>query len=398
MVFFDTLEQLPNDPILSLTSFFMNDPRSTKINLGVGSYKNSEGLPVVLKCVSHAEQMILEQNLNKEYPPIEGDKDYIKGSIRLIFGDEYDCAQIFGAQTLGGTGALHVGGEFLVRNKICNRIFLSNPTWSNHYSIFRNAGLAIETYPYYDSGKNQIDFSAMCAFIQTIPEGSAILFQPCCHNPTGIDPAIEQWAEIAALVKRKRLLPFFDLAYQGLDQGIQQDCQVIKLFANTIPEFLVASSYSKNLGLYGERVGHLAIVCKSTQNVENVGSQIRSIIRGNYSMPPLQGQRIVTTILNSGSLREQWEKELGELRERIQSMRALLFEKLFEKGVGEQFQFLKNQTGMFSFSSLNPEQVNKLKSQFGIYMPSNGRINVAGLNTANLDYFIDALLSVIKFK
>ncbi len=396
-MFFNSLEQLPNDPILSLTSSFKNDPRLKKINLGVGTYKNSKGLPVVLNCVSQAEKLILEQGLNKEYPAIEGNQDYINATVQLIFGNEFDTDCIFGAQTLGGTGALRIGGEFLTRNKICNTIFISDPTWPNHYSVFRNSGFTIQTYPYYDPFEHRFNFSALYSFIQTMPNGSAILFQPCCHNPTGIDPTLADWERIIILVKEKRLLPFFDLAYQGFDQSLQQDSQVIRLFAKSIPEFLVASSYSKNFGLYGERVGHLAIACRSKKSAEKVGSHIRKIIRGNYSMPPLQGQRIITTVLNSKSLRAEWENELEEIRGRIQRMRKLLIEKLFEKGAGKHFQFLKHQTGMFTFSGLEANQVNKLRNLYGIYMPANGRINVAGLNDNNLDYFIDALLSVSNF-
>lgn len=394
MAAFDTLEEAPGDPILDLTLAFKNDERKSKINLGVGAYKDSEGSSLVFNCVRQAEQQILDQRLDKEYPPIQGLQPFIEASIELVFGKDCDTRKIFGAQTLGGTGALRIAGEFLAKKNICSTIFLSDPTWGNHLSIFHNAGLKLDTYNYYDSLHKTVDFQALCNSVQQMPQNSAILLQPCCHNPTGTDLSFPQWEALCLLIKEKQVFPFFDLAYQGFDQGLEEDAKVIRMFAKHHPEMIVASSYSKNMGLYGERIGHLAICTENEKNARAVGSQVKQLIRSNYSMPPLYSGRIVSTILNSESLRNEWIKELANVRERIQEMRKQLVSGLIFKGGGRQFDYLADQTGMFSFSGINPEQACRLKSEQGIYMLKNGRINIAGLNAHNLDYFIDAILSV----
>ncbi|NGX43269.1 MAG: Aspartate aminotransferase [Chlamydiae bacterium] len=397
MSFFKSIEMPPEDPILHLSVMFAGDNRSQKVNLGVGAYKNTEGKPQVLSCVRQAEAIILEKHLNKEYLPIQGNSDYISASLKLVFGEnspELASGRIFGAQTLGGTGALRVGGELLAKNQVSETIFLSDPTWPNHKPIFARAGMKLDTYPYYDERHRSLNYSGMCESIKRMPAGSTIILQPCCQNPTGLDPSMEQWKEISQLVRQKQLIPFFDFAYQGFDQGVEQDAQVVRYFVQEGHEMLVASSFSKNFGLYGERVGMLSVVCADIDTTARVGGQIKQVIRGNYSMPPLQGQRIVTTILQSPELKKEWEHELANMRDRIKEMRSTLLSGLMAKGASE-FEFLGKQTGMFSYSGLNPDQVHRLQSEHGIYMPGSGRINVAGLNSQNMDYVINSMLAVL---
>jgi len=390
MTYFDSIEKAPSDPILGLTLAYREDTRDQKVNLGVGAYKNAEGNPQVLTCVRKAEQHILNQQLNKEYLPIQGDDDYIRETLSLIFGKNCDKERIFGAQTVGGTGALRIGGEFLFDQKLSTTIFLSNPSWGNHRPIFRRSGLKIDTYDYYDPQHHRLDFPGMCASIKKMPPGSTILMQPCCHNPTGVTPSLDQWKELSELIQHQKVIPFFDLAYQGFEKGLDEDAAVIRYFMDQGHEMLVASSYSKNFGLYGERVGHLAVVASNSKSAEALGTQVKQIIRGCYSMPPLQGARIVKTILGSSELRAEWEQELDTIRLRINEMRHAL-----ASGIGEQnFSFVDQQTGMFSFSGLNQDQVNRLKQEYGIYMLSNGRLSISGLNTHNMNYVIKALLSV----
>lgn len=394
MAAFDKLEEVPGDPILDLTLAYKEDVRTSKVNLGVGAYKDSDGHSLVLNCVRNAEQMILEQHLDKEYPPISGLQSFIDASILLVFGKNCDPKRIFGAQTLGGTGALRVAGEFLAKNRICSKIYLSDPTWGNHLSIFHNSGLELDTYNYYDSPQKGVNFQALCDSVQQMPQRSAILLQPCCHNPTGTDLSFQQWEELSRLIKERQLFPFFDLAYQGFDQGLEEDAKVVRMFFEHHPEMIVASSYSKNMGLYGERAGHLAVCCESEKNAHAVGSLVKRLIRSNYSMPPLHTGRIVSTILNTESLRNEWVEELANIRGRINETRRNLVAGLLQKTKSKDYQYLANQRGMFSFSGMSPEQTHQLKSERGIYMLKNGRINIAGLNAHNLDYFIDSILSV----
>ncbi|MGA8163949.1 MAG: amino acid aminotransferase [Waddliaceae bacterium] len=397
MSFFESVENFPGDPIFGLEAAFAKDTRPKKVNLGVGAYRNAEGRPHVLSAVRKSERIVVDKHLPKEYPPILGSQEYIAASIKLVFGEHSPAIAaevIAGAQTLGATGALRVGGEFLVNNRISGTIFFPDPTWLNHPPIFRNTNMKLGTYPYFDPLTHQLNFSEISASIKKMPARSTILFQGGCHNPTGKDPTLEQWKEISKLLKKQRVIPFFDFAYQGFGQGLDQDAEAIRLFVEEGHEMLVASSYSKNLGLYGERVGLLSIVCRDKETANSCSSQIQQVIRGSYSMPPLHGQRIVTTLLQDKVLRNEWEQELASMRERVGSMRQALVEKLMIKKKKIDYSFLKTQNGIFSYSMLNPDQVHRLKQEFAIYLPRNGRINVAGLNHHNLDYVVDALISV----
>lgn len=397
MPFFNDIPLLPDDPILGLPIAFAADPRPNKINLGIGAYKTAEGHPLVLASVRKAESLLLQKHLNKEYLPIEGDSEFLRCSLQLLLGKDCSLWQThsyFAAQTVGGASALRVGGEFLTK-LISKTVFISQPSWSNHKQIFERAGLIVGSYPYFDVNTYLLDFSGMCEAIKNMPPGSIILLHGCCHNPTGIDPTFEQWKELSDLIKKQQVIPFFDIAYQGFGHGLDLDAQAIRHFVNEGHEMLIAYSFSKNFGLYGERVGLLAIICSSVEKVPTIASQIKSLIRGNYSNPPLHGARIVSTVLKSHELTLEWKKELNNMGERVKEMRKALIAALLVKGQDRNFAYMNQQTGLFSFTGLNPEQVQFLRKEKAIYMPNNGRINIAGLNTQNVAYVAEALSSVM---
>lgn len=387
----------PDDPIFGLFAAFNADLRPHKVNLSVGVYKNADGGDQVLSCVKSAEAILSAKKLGKEYPPLLGNPLLINEGLKLVFGDDAPClaaARVAGAQTLGGTGALRIGAEFLTRSGISKTIYLSDPTWQNHKAIFTSAGMKVDAYSYYDTLNNALNFPALCQAIRQIPPGSVLLLQPCCHNPTGISPTLEQWRELSQLIKHQQVLPFFDFAYQGFDTGIQNDAAAIRLFAAEGHELLVASSFSKNFGLYGERVGTLSILTADETVKNRVSSLLKQIVRGSYSMPPLHGGRIVAEILSTPELKQEWEQELANMRERISEMRKTLVAGLMAGGADGAFDFMTHQAGMFSFCGLNTDQVQRLRQEFGIYMPGNGRINIAGLNGYNMEYVVQSILSV----
>lgn len=397
MPFFDELELLPDDPILSIPKAFAEDPRPEKVNLGIGAYKTAEGLPLVLTAVKKAEVQIIQKNLNKEYLPIEGDTEFLNYGLQLLFGPllyQKIAPHLFTAQTVGDSGALRIAGEFFARN-ISRTIFLSQPSWANHKLIFERSGLNVGSYPYYDAVNHRFDFTGMSSAIQNMPAGSIILLQGSCHNPSGVDPSIEEWGELSALVKKQNLIPFFDIAYQGFGVSLDKDAEAIRYFAEQGHEMAVCYSFSKNFGLYGERVGFLSILAERPESVTKIASQIKTTIRSNYSNPPLQGARIVKTILKSPELTNEWKIELENMRERISEMRKALMAALLVKGSDRDFSYFLHQKGLFSFSGLNPEQTLRLRQEKAIYMPQNGRINVAGLNTQNMQYVADSIISVI---
>lgn len=397
MPFFGDIPLLPEDPILSLPPAFAADPRPLKVNLGIGAYKTAEGVPLVLSSVKKAEIQLLQKNLNKEYLPIEGDKDFINYSLQLIYGNQLlpqIQQKMFSSQTIGGSNALRIAGEFILKN-ISKNIFLSQPSWQNHTLIFERAGLSVGSYPYFNKNTHRLDFAGMCEAIRNLPQGSVILFHGSCHNPTGIDPTPQQWEEISSLVKQNHLLPLFDLAYQGFGDDFEQDAFSIRHFAKEGHEMIVCYSFSKNFGLYGERVGLLNVITSQPSNLPNIASQIKTLIRGMYSTPSLQGERIIKTIMKSHELTTEWSTELQNMRDRIKEMRTAFAAALLAKGSKQDFSYIHEQKGLFSFSGLNVEQVQRLRQERAIYMPSNGRVNIAGLNTQNLEYVVDSLLTVI---
>ena len=398
MSYLDSLQLMPDDPILNLNVSFAADSRNNKVNLGVGSYKTGEGNPMVLSSVKKAEAILLEKNLNKEYLPIDGLKEFIQEALNVVYGNDFPAlknGEICGVQTIGGTGALRIGSEFLATRNISKTIFVSDPTWPNHKGIFSQVGLKVDVYPYYDQVAHKLDFAGMCESIKHMPKGSIILLHACCHNPTGIDPQFEQWKELSKLIKDQQLIPFFDFAYQGFGQGLEEDAKAVRYFAEQHHEMLVASSFSKNFGLYSERVGLLSIVTPNKETAVRVCSQLKSLIRCSYSTPPSHGVRIVKTILQDPALRKEWEQELANMCERIKEMRKALVGELLTRKNNKDFSFMNRQQGIFSYSGLDQDQVHRLRQENGIYMPSNGRINVAGLNWHNLNYVVDAILSVL---
>ncbi len=397
-MFFNHIEAAPADPILGLTEAYKNDPNPNKINLGVGVYQNESGVTPVLDCVKQAEQKILVEETSKSYLPITGLPEYGRFVRELLFGEDSSIIRNQRAVTChcpGGTGALRIGADFLKQQNVAACVWISDPTWANHYQIATAAGLKFERYPYYDKENHGLAFNAMLQTLEQAEEGDAVLLHACCHNPTGIDPTLEQWEQIADLLNRKHLLPFIDFAYQGFGHGIEEDAQGLRVIAARCPEMLIASSFSKNLGLYNERVGALTIVSSDPQTADRVLSQLKIAVRTAISNPPAHGEKIVTTVLGDAQLRARWEEELSQMRERIRAMRVLLASKLKDAGAGD-FDFVVEQNGMFSFSGLNKEQVERLKKEFGIYIVGSGRICVAGINQRNIDALVSAIAAVVK--
>lgn len=398
MSFFDSVTQLPEDPILSLPIAFNADQRPNKVNLGIGTYKDENGKSLILSCVKKAEAGLISRELSKEYLPIEGSPSFIKASSELIFSKKILAERqggFFGAQALGGTGALRLGGEFLVQ-ETSKSIFVSTPSWPNHKVVFSRAGMKVHHYRYYDENNFRIDFHGMCHDIKNMPPGSTILLHASCHNPTGLDLSMEEWHEISQLIKKQRVIPFFDFAYQGFKDNVEDDANAIRYFASQGHEMLVANSFSKNFGLYGERVGSLCIFTHHQEAAHKAGSQVKQIIRGNFSNPPRHGAQIITDILQSESLHKEWLQELAGMRDRIKGMRKSLLSGFEREIKDKDWSFVGRQFGFFSFCGLSLNQTQRMLQEYAIYMPTNGRINIAGLNEHNIEYVINALADVLK--
>lgn len=396
MSIFSSIELFPEDAILGLASLFAAERNPNKVNLGIGSYKNDQGESVVLSCVREAEKLLLEKKLNKDYAPIDGISGYTRAGKTLIFGEKHahHSDSLIALQTVGGTGALRIAGEFLSRIGK-KTLFLPEPTWPNHKLIFSYAGMQLSSYPYYNLQTHSVNFPEMCKAIQGMPSGSVILLHGCCHNPTGIDPTPEQWQELSTLIKRQHVIPLFDLAYQGFGTGLDEDAFAVRHFISEGHEMFVTGSFAKNLGLYGERAGLLALQTADTDSARRVISQLKQIVRGNYSSPPIHGARIVETILQSQTLSKKWHEELGEMRQRIKEMRKILASGL-AVATGRDYSFLTKQLGIFSYTGLNKDQVMRLRHEYGIYMTENGRANVAGINSKNIDYVVKAFSTVLR--
>ncbi|WGK82815.1 aspartate/tyrosine/aromatic aminotransferase [Vibrio aestuarianus] len=395
---FEKVVAAPADPILGLTEEFKKDPRAEKINLGVGIYKNEAGETPILATVKKAEAALLESEKTKSYLTIEGTAEYGLAVQKLLFGAESDIVTqklAKTAQAPGGTGALRVAGEFIKRQLGDVKIWISNPTWANHHGVFNAAGLETAQYSYYNAEAKDKDFAAMLADLAQAQTGDIVLLHGCCHNPTGIDPTDEEWEALAKLVAEKELLPLFDFAYQGFAKGVEEDAQGLRTFAKYNKEILVASSFSKNFGLYNERVGAFTIVAASTETVTTAFSQVKAIIRSIYSNPPAHGAAVVTHILNNAELRTEWEQEVAEMRVRIQEMRELFVATLKAEGVEADFSFIERQNGMFSFSGLSKDQVTRLKDEFAIYIVGSGRISVAGMTKSNMGPLCKGIAAVL---
>ena len=397
MSLFSAVEMAPRDPILGLNEAFNADTRATKVNLGVGVYFTDEGKIPLLRAVQEAEKARLATATPRGYLPIEGIAAYDQAVQTLLFGKDSSLiaeGRVVTAQALGGTGALKIGADFLKRLYPNASVAISDPSWENHRALFESAGFTVVNYAYYDAPSHGLNFAGMVESLKSYPANTIVVLHACCHNPTGVDLNDGQWKQVVELVKERNLIPFLDMAYQGFADGIEPDGAAVRLFAESGLPFFVSSSFSKSFSLYGERVGALSIVTTGKEEAQRVMSQIKRVIRTNYSNPPTHGGTVVATVLNSPELRAMWEQELGEMRDRIKLMRNALVDKLAAKGVPGDFSFVKAQRGMFSYSGLTSAQVDRLRNEHGIYAVGTGRICVAALNSRNIDAVVNAIAAV----
>ena len=398
-MFFSEIEQAPADPILGLTEAFRKDPRPNKVNLGVGVFMDEKGTTPVLECVKRAERLLWETEKTKGYTPISGPAEYGEAVARLVFGADFHglaSSRVAVAQSPGGTGALRIGAEFLKAFRPNGTVWMPDPTWDNHKSVFGAAGCSVRSYPYYDPVRHGVDADAMCSALEKIPAGDVVLLHVCCHNPTGADIEAADWARVAGVAAQAGWLPFFDFAYQGFGEGVVEDRAGLLAVLQKVPEALVASSFSKNMGLYGERVGALMVVAESAKAANAALSQIKRIIRTLYSNPPKHGAALARMVLEDADLRDLWLRELDAMLDRIAGNRQLLVDGLAKRKTGMDFSFIVRQKGMFSFSGLSDAQVDFLREQKAIYMVKGGRINVAGLLPEALDYVCDSIAESLK--
>ncbi|WP_343630499.1 amino acid aminotransferase [Roseateles sp.] len=399
MSLFAAVAMAPRDPILGLNEQFNADSNPNKVNLGVGVYYDDNGKLPLLACVAAAEAQMQAAPKPRGYLPIDGIAAYDAAVQGLVFGADSDVLKskrVATVQALGGTGGLKIGADFLKRLNPDAKVLISDPSWENHRALFTNAGFPVETYPYYDAANRGIDFAAMLAALNAAPAGTVIVLHACCHNPTGYDLTPEQWSQVVAAVKAKNLVPFLDMAYQGFGEGIAEDGAVIQQFLSAGLDFFVSTSFSKSFSLYGERVGALSVVCASAEEATKVLSQLKIVIRTNYSNPPTHGAQVVATVLSTPALRAQWEEELAGMRVRIKQMREALVAELKAAGITDDLSYVTRQKGMFSYSGLSAEQMQRLRGEFGVYGVDSGRICVAALNSKNLKPVAAAIAAVKK--
>lgn len=396
---FARVDLAPRDPILGLNEQFQADPNPSKVNLGVGVYTDENGKLPLLACVKEAENLLSESPKPRNYLPIDGIPAYDQAVQSLVFGTQSEAlkaGRVVTVQALGGTGGLKLGADFLKRLNPAAQVLISDPSWENHRALFEAAGFDVGTYPYYDAANRGIAFDAMLAALNQASPGTIVVLHACCHNPTGYDLTAGQWAQVIAALAARDLVPFLDMAYQGFGEGIAEDGAVIQQFVASGLDFFVSTSFSKSFSLYGERVGALSIVCASRDEAVRVLSQLKRVIRTNYSNPPTHGAQVVAMVLSTPALRAQWEQELASMRERIRNMRAALVDRLQAQGVKADLGFITRQKGMFSYSGLNAEQMEKLRAEYGIYGVSTGRICVAALNSHNIDYVAKAMAAAMQ--
>ena len=397
MSLFSSVELAPRDPILGMTEAFNADPNPAKVNLGVGVYFDESGKLPILKCVLAAEKQMAEAPKPRGYLPIDGIPAYDRAVQELVFGADSAAlreGRIATVQTLGGTGGLKVGADFLQRLNPKAKVLISDPSWENHRALFMQAGFEVDTYPYYDAAARGIRFDAMLAALQSAAPGTVVVLHACCHNPTGYDLDASQWTRVVQVMKAGGLVPYLDMAYQGFGDGIAEDGAAVQRFLQAGLDFLVATSFSKSFSLYGERVGALSVVCSSKDEAARVLSRLKVLIRGNYSNPPTHGAQVVTTVLTTPELRRLWEEELAGMRLRIRRMREALVQRLAAAGVAQDMGFILRQKGMFSYSGLSAAQMQRLRSEFGVYGIDSGRICVAALNDKNLGQVAAAVAQV----
>ena len=399
MSFFSAVEMAPRDPILGLNEQFAADTNPKKVNLGVGVYFDDKGKLPLLACVQAAEKALMDKAAPRGYLPIDGIAAYDSAVKALVFGAESAAVQegrIATVQALGGTGGLKIGADFLKKINPEAQVLISDPSWENHRALFTNAGFKVQTYAYYDADKRGVNFDGMLASLNAAAPGTIVVLHACCHNPTGYDITPAQWDQVIEAVKAKQLVAFLDMAYQGFGHGIAEDGAVIGKFVAAGLSFFVSSSFSKSFSLYGERVGALSVVCGSKDEAARVLSQLKIVIRTNYSNPPIHGASVVAAVLNTPELRQQWEQELGGMRVRIKQMREKLVEGLKAAGVQRDMSFITQQIGMFSYSGLSKEQMVRLRTEFGVYGTDTGRMCVAALNSGNVEYVCQAMAQVLS--
>ncbi|MFV8986156.1 amino acid aminotransferase [Serratia fonticola] len=382
------------DPIMSLMEAYMQDANPQKVNLGIGLYYDHQGNIPLMQAVHIAEQRLLEQQRPHTYPPIEGSALFARQIQTLLFGEPAD--RIATVQSVGGSGALKLGADFIYHYLARREIWVSDPTWANHWAIFEGAGLKVNTYPYFDDASGQLRLEAMLDMLSTLPEGAVVLLHPCCHNPTGTDLSPAQWQRVIDVVQQRRLLPFFDIAYQGFGDGLDEDCFALRAMLKTDVDFLVSNSFSKNVALYGQRLGGLSVRCATAEAAVNVKGALKTLIRRSYSCPPTHGSQIVETLLADPQLYQLWASELTTMRQRIKQMRVGLAAGLEQGGTTLDYTRIRDQKGMFSYTGLNERQLGQLRQQYSIYLVAPGRMCLPGLNQQNLDYVTAAILDVTR--
>ncbi len=392
------VEMASKDPILGVTEIYVADTNPKKVNLGVGVYTDDDSKVPVLQSVRSAEQKLAATAMPRNYLPIDGLQVYNKAVQEVVFGADSEAVKsgrIVTVQTLGGTGGLKVGADYLRRLNPGAEAWISDPSWENHRALLEFAGFKVNTYPYYDAATHGLRFNDMLACLDQLPAGAVVVLHACCHNPTGVDLTPAQWEKVIAVVKARNLMPFLDIAYQGFADGLDADAAAVRAFVKTCPAVFVSSSFSKSLSLYGERVGACSVVTENADQAANVLSQIKRVIRANYSSPSAHGGQAVAMVLTTPALRQQWEQELGHMRDRIKIMRRELVDKIRAQRSDFDFSYVIEQRGMFSYSGLTKEQVRRLREEYSIYALDSGRICVAALNSKNVDYVADAIARVL---
>lgn len=395
---FEHVAPYAGDPIFRIAAQYQADQRENKVNLTIGLYFEDDGSVPLLDCTQAAEKHWAEKKLPRTYLPMEGLDTYRNGVQRLVFGEQseaYQSKRIATIQTLGGTGALKVGGDLLHEAYPDSQMWISDPAWDNHHAIFGGCGIKTNKYRYFDAQTQGVDFEGMMADLAQLPAHSFVLLHPCCHNPTGADLSKEQWQQLIALIKEKQLIPFLDMAYQGFGQGLDEDAYAVRAMAQAGVLFLVANSFSKNFSYYSERCGGLSVVCKDQAAAERVLGQLNAWVRKNYSNPPSHGGHAIATVLNTPELYQSWVKAVDAMRARIHTMRQTVYDRLTELAPHYDASYMIKQQGMFSYTGLSSEQILRLREEFGVYMLDSGRISVPGLTTKNVEYYAKSLAAVV---
>ncbi len=395
---FEELPALSADPILGLIMAYNADTNDQKVDLGAGVYKNEQGHTPIMEAVLQAQSRWAAAETTKVYAPPAGFTGFNEGVLQLLLGEGHQALReerAISVQTAGGCGALRVAAGMLQRCRENIKIWVSTPTWANHIPLLGSAGLELVEYPYYNAQQHKIDFDAMITSLATVEAGDLVLLHGCCHNPSGADLSPEQWQAVAKVLLERGATPFIDIAYQGLGDGLDEDAYGLRYLAEHCPEVIIATSCSKNFGLYRERVGAAVVVANDAETAEVCRGQLLNVAREIYSMPPSHGAALVDLILHDEALTQQWQRELGQVRERISGLRETFVQRLADAGAGDRFNYIKDEKGMFSFLGITVDQVNRLKQESSIYMVGSSRINIAGLNDNNMDYVIESLLKVI---